>query len=105
MWTQMTRHGHAIQGGEEGGYTLHAHVPGDARKKMDIVVYLSVYHPYNCTYVGSLGQVTMETEMQPAAIENPAHALAMCTGPSLLLSPEGLGTRLIRSQYWPQRVG
>ena len=28
---------------------------------LDIIVYLSVYHPYNYMYAGTLGQITIET--------------------------------------------
>ena len=72
---------------------MHTHVPGGPDKNPDIIVSLSVYHLYNSTYTGDLGQVTMDT--LPAAMEKLEHVHAMCTRPLLLLSSKGLGTRLI----------
>ena len=54
--------------------------------ELDIIVYLSAYHPYNCTpWTGHYGNATV-------AMEKPAHARAMCTRP--FLSSKGLGMRL-----------
>ena len=53
---------------------------------LDIIVNLSIYHPYNWMYAGDFGQVTLETRQ--VAMEKPAHAQTMCTR---LLNSKGRG--------------
>ena len=75
---------------------IYVHMTGDHRKKKkgesDIIVYLSIYRTYNCTYAGTVTQVTTET--RPAAMETPVHADTMCTRSFLLLNKKSLGMRL-----------
>ena len=54
----------------------------------DIIVYLSISHPHNCTYVDDLGLVTMETQL--AAMEKLAHAHAICTKSFILINSKDL---------------